>query len=467
VVGMEVGVVERRRVHRDPLILRLAWVATLTFILTLFIAGVPVAVQQVQTVCSGDSCGALETSPELAASLREHGVSPNLFAGYILALDVITLAAFCGVAALLYRRRLDEPIALLGAIMLVAFGGATFSGPITALGDDGVVWKWLVALAAFVGSASVFVFFYVFPDGRFVPRWTRWAAVGWVTWNLLGYFSPDDWPMHAEAGSGPIFPLVVMGFFGSVLVAQVWRYRRFSRSTERQQTKWVVFGFAAALSGIFLTVFLKPVLLGPSADPFASAMVGFTSYALSLLLIPLSIGGAILRYRLFEIDIIINRALLYGALTACVVGLYVLIVGYLGALVQGGHNQSQRTGGLLVSIVATGIVAVLFQPLRAWLQQGVNRLLYGERDDPYAVLSRLGERLEATMAPEAVLPMIVTTVQDALKLPWVGIALNEHGTFVPVAESGAPVEVALSIPLTYQHEVVGELRLAPRAPWPA
>ncbi len=96
---------------------------------------------------------------------------------------------------------------------------------------------------------------------------------------------------------------------------------------------------------------------------------------------------------------------------------YVLVVGYLGPVFRVEDN-------LLISLAATGIVAVLFQPLRERLQRGINRLMYGERDEPYAVVSRLGRRLEATLAPEAVLPTIVETVKEALKLPYTAIALE-------------------------------------------
>jgi len=121
-------------------------------------------------------------------------------------------------------------------------------------------------------------------------------------------------------------------------------------------------------------------------------------------------------------------------------------------------------GSFLVSLLATGLVAVLFQPLRAWLQRMVNRLMYGERDDPYAVLSRLGHRLEATLAPEAVLPAIVETVAQALKLPYAAIVLKQGDEFVPAASYGLSLGELLTLPLVYHTQIVGRFLLAPRAP---
>jgi len=177
----------------------------------------------------------------------------------------------------------------------------------------------------------------------------------------------------------------------------------------------------------------------------------------ALLLIPLSIGIAILRYHLFDIDVLINRTLVYGALIVIVTGLYIILVGMVGVLFQ-------SVGNSFLVILATGLIAVLFQPLRQSLQRGINHFMYGERDDPYAVLSRLSQRLEATLAPEAVLPTIVETIAQSLKLPYAGITLNQDGEFRIAAEFGRSQGEPIRLPLSYQGEPVGELLLAPRAP---
>ncbi len=202
---------------------------------------------------------------------------------------------------------------------------------------------------------------------------------------------------------------------------------------------------------IFSTVF--PSLV---QGLFANLIIG-TAFFLVFLIIPLSIGIAILRSRLFDIDLIINRTLVYGILTVIVVGLYVLVVGYLGALFG-------TSGNLLISLVATGLVAVLFQPLRAFLQRGVNRLLYGQRDEPYTVITRLSQRLEVTLAPDEVLSTIVETVAQALKLPYVAILLKQGETYVLVASAGELVGDPLVLPLVYQAETIGQMHLTPRTP---
>src|SRR5919112_5621636 len=188
-----------------------------------------------------------------------------------------------------------------------------------------------------------------------------------------------------------------------------------------------------------------------------NVLIGYTFLYAAMLLIPLSIGFAILRRRLWDIDLIINRTLVYGALTASVAALYVLVVGALGQVLQ-------VSGNLIVSLIATGLTAVLFAPLRDRLQCGVNRLMYGERDEPYAVLSRLGQRLEAALAPDEVLPTIVEMTAQALKLPYAAILLKQNGEFVTAAQYGTLVGEPVRLQLVYQTELIGQLVLAPRAP---
>ncbi|MBM2850810.1 MAG: Two component signal transduction histidine kinase, partial [Anaerolineales bacterium] len=151
------------------------------------------------------------------------------------------------------------------------------------------------------------------------------------------------------------------------------------------------------------------------------------------------------------------------ALTAAVAGVYVLVAGVLGVLLQ-------ARGSLVLSLLGVGLVAIVAQPVRDRLQRAVNRLMYGERDDPYAVLSRLGQRLEGTLAPEAVLPIIVETVAQTLKLPYVAIALamtpdsaSPDEAFPIVAAYGSPTADPLRLPLVYQAETVGALIVGPRA----
>ena len=259
-------------------------------------------------------------------------------------------------------------------------------------------------------------------------------------------------PVTLVGAFGVLAPVLWLGAGLFSAASQVARFRR-SRGVERQQVKW--FAYAVALSVLFSAIVTaSDRFLGPHA------LVGKT---ISAVLLPLVFGGiwlavafAVFRYRLYDVDLVINRTLVYAALTLCVVGVYVLVVGYLGSLFR-------VEGSLPVSLFATGVVAVLFAPLRERLQRGVNRLMYGERDEPYAVISRLGQRLEGTLAPEAVLPAVVETVAGALKAPHAGISLKLGDRFESAAEHGTPSGEPLVLPLVYNNETVGRLEVSPRA----
>ena len=300
-----------------------------------------------------------------------------------------------------------------------------------------------------------------FPDGRLVSRSWRWvvrfAAFFSVFATVFSAFQPGD-----VQGTGLVNPMGVQAlrslpwvidavilplWLGLLFVSAASLVVRFRRSgtEQRQQIKWLAF----AASAIPVWFIASPLVQETVPVLFE---IGET---LAFAGVPVAVGIAVLKYRLYDIDLIVNRTLVYGALTACVIGIYVLAVGYLGQLFR-------MNGNLLISLLATGLVAVLFAPLRDRLQRGVNRLLYGERDDPYAALSRLGQRLEATLTPEAVLPTVTRTVKETLKLLYTAIEVERNGVFEIAAGTGEPVEDTAKLPLLYGGEPVGRLVLGRR-----
>lgn len=385
---------------------------------------------------------------------------------------------FSTVGAFVASKRRENLMGWLFGIVGLLYGAAAFAGEYGtyALFTDpgsslpgGVVAFWLGSWLWIPGGSSILFSFLLFPHGR-LPS-SRWRPVAWLAASTIclatvsfalmpgplegiSSSSPVDNPFGIE-GAADLLDLVktismpLLGVTALVSATAVFvRFRR-AKGDEREQFKWVCYAVAVlAVAG--------------AASSFSEAidhsLFGRMLILIGFLAIPAAIGVAIFKYRLYDIDLVINRTLVYGALTACVIGIYVFVVGYLGALF--------RTGGsLAISLVATGLVAVLFQPLRDRLQRGVNRLMYGERDDPYRVISRLGERLKATDAPEAVLPTIVETVAGALKLPHAEISSRrDDGTFGTVATSGHPRGEPLVLPLSYGTETIGRLVLSPRAP---
>lgn len=408
---------------------RAVWLVVAGLVVALFGASLPAGSAYLRTVCTEGPCTGPQLSVAGARALEAAGLSVDAFAAYSLSVIVVFAAAHFVLAGLIFRRTSQDPVALLASLMLVTFG-ATFPPTLDWLGASDPAWFWPSAFVRTLGLCLFFVYFYVFPDGRFVPAWTRAMVPVMVAVQASASFFPSS-PLSYGTWPAPLMFLLFLGWFGTAIVAQLHRYRRVSGPVERQQTKWVVFGLATALIG-FLAVVLGGTVLPAETlqNPFGIAAAVTASY-LFLLLVPLSIAMAILRQGLWDIDLLVNRTLAYGTLSAAIVALYALLVGALAALFR-------TTDSWLVSVVATGVVAVLFQPLRARLQRAANRLVYGERDDPHAVLSRLGQRLEATLAADAVLPAIVETIAQALKLPHASIWTAEHDTLHLAAVHGTP-----------------------------
>jgi signal transduction histidine kinase len=431
--------------------------------------------------------------------------------GFAVLTGVLSLA-FPTVGALIASRLPANPIGWLFCGMGLLYTAGRFTGAYAdyALNENfafpgGEYVAWFSSCLWFASLTLGVFLVLLFPDGHLPSRWWRlvaWAAILGVALAVLGFgFMPDYLIVTHPYVENPFGIISVIGgglttyelfgasrFLGMTLLLASSLAALFSvilrlhhtRGNERQQIKW--FLFAAVPLTVFLGLFELSLIitnltydfltydfLNRIADivscrcpsQFAGPALKAVQFVavLALLFVPIVTYIAILRYRLYDIDVVINRTLVYGSLSACVVLIYVLAVIALGALFQ-------AQGNIAVSLLATGLVAVLFQPLRSRLQRGVNRLMYGERDDPYAVISRLGKRFEAALAPETVLPTIVGIVREALKLPYAAIALPHDGNdFEIVAASGEePPADPLVLPLSYGGESVGELLLAPRAP---
>jgi signal transduction histidine kinase len=436
---------------------RAVWMVVAVLTLGFFAAGVPSEFAVFSTVCQG-VCTSGQLSPFGLQALQDLGLSLHFYATYAVVLDVLFAAVYAAVAAAIFWRKPADRMALLASFALLTFGAANFPDTMNVLAAEHPSLWWPVALLNFLGAASFGLLLYLFPDGRFVPRWTRWVALAWIAWQLPKYWFPGWAASDLNSWPGWLAVAVWVVALGTVVYAQAYRYRRISGAVRRRQIKWVVFGISVAVL-VFLGIAILLSAFAPaptSPGTLATILVGYALVYAGMLLIPLSIGVAVLRQHLWDIDLIINRTLVYGALSVSVVLLYVLVAGGLGALLQ-------SRGNLIVSLLATGLAAVLFQPLRYCLQRAVNHLMYGERDDPYAVLSHLGKRLESTLVPNAVLPAVATTLKEALKLPYAEIQLKREDGFETVAHAGETADGVLRLPLVYGGESVGRLVLGPRA----
>jgi signal transduction histidine kinase len=309
----------------------------------------------------------------------------------------------------------------------------------------------------------------VFPDGRALgPRWklVGWLSVGAVTLvasaTALG---PDPLPggvrppLSLPRLADLLRPLIGLGWVLTIVglllsaCSVVVRFRR-GTSDERQQLKWVAYSASVVVLGAagLVGTQLFPEGLRPQGVITLFGWVtgiGFAS-------LPVTATVAILKYRLYDIDLVINRTIVFAAVTTLLFAVYVGIVVSLGSIFE------QRTS-FTTSLLATVVVAVAFQPVRELVQRAIDRAMFGYRSNPYEAISRLGDTLETSASARAVLVNVVETIAQALKLPYVALELTEGGRPAGITTYGVSGGNLHDFPLVYQGQILGTLRASGRS----
>jgi hypothetical protein len=416
---------EGTRLHGRRLALaRVVWVAVVVFTLSIFLLSLPAYFAQLQTVCVGDTCVYVygQLTPGTAQALQNLGLSIGGYAVSILALITASTLVSFGVAALIFWRRSDDWMAMLVSLFLVTFG-VNFSVQAQAiLATNGqTAWYWSLNMLIGLGYVSLCLLLYLFPDGRFVPRWTRPLAVFAVASNIFLSAAPVAISTFPPWMLGAIY--LING--GSGVIAQIYRYARVSGPVQRQQTKWVVFGLAATM--VVILGRYAPLLIFPSLSASSSPyfLVSTYVYPVGLVLIPLTLGVAVLRYRLWDIDILINRTLVYGALTALLALVYFGLVVALQALFKAITGQVGASP--LVIVISTLAIAALFQPLRRRIQKIIDRRFYRRKYDAARTLAAFNATLRNEVDLSQLSEQLVAVVQETMQPASVSLWLRLPG----------------------------------------
>lgn len=399
-------------------IARITWLIVTCLTLGLFFAGIPGRFEQLVNIAD-------------KRSLEELGLSVGFYAVIVIVLNLIFVLAHHLMAVVIFWRRTADWLALLVCFALVT-NGALF--PLSLMYPPGSIpadWHALVTLVTYIALVSGVSLLYVFPDGKFVPPWTWLLVLGWAVLILAAIFWPNSafslstWPVWLQIVTLLLWP-------GAGLFAQIYRYVNVSSPIQRQQTKWALLGLTIAMLGplaYFLPFVIIPSFAGPIIPnilyqrmgasfftfSFLLRLSGLTVFTFVLLLFPLTWAIAIMRYHLWDIDILINRALVYGVLTGALGLVYFVSVVLLQSILRfltGAESQ-------LVVIASTLSMAALFNPLRGRIQTLIDRRFYRHKYDATQVLAafsatardevdlnRLTEQLrlvvEETMQPEHV-----------------------------------------------------------------
>jgi signal transduction histidine kinase len=400
---------------------------------------------------------------------------------------MVFIVGFATVGALLIWKRPANPVGWLMSATAASYALAAGAGLLLLHFPRTRAWGNWVGWLFGLGIGFVVLVLLLFPTGSLPSRHWRpvaWAtAVGMVAWALGNAFAPvsissgSPSPLGVAGPTGRVFAflggagillLVVTGL--AAIVSLVFRYRR-ADAVEREQLKWLV--YAGGLIAV-ATLGIGPIekIIGSGSSAANNLQNAITSGAVAL--VPVAIGVAIFRYHLYDIDVVINKTLVYGSLAVFITGVYVAIVVGIGSLAQQGARPS-----LVLSIAATAVVAIAFQPVRAWVQRLANRLVYGRRATPYQVLADFAGRMAGAYAAEDLLPRMARILAEGTGAARADVWLKSGEVFydgaawpagappLPPARAtaaGVPAYAAADriLPVRYQGEVLGALSVSKR-----
>jgi len=439
------------------------WFTTAILTVGLFVIDQVTDYADLQVACDGgwtlteDSpCNTLAVGSAEQVVLESWGLSLRHYATAMKLEAVVVLTVYMALALLLLWRQGHTRLGLMVSLALVVFPLNIFSAEV----QWGAIHPVLEVPGTVIANLTQLViipFFYLLPNGRLPTRWAYIPMSLTIALLVAGLFGIErlagviPW-LGTAFGIGMVSLLII----GAGL--QIYRYVKTSDRVERQQTKWILGGILCFVISVLLWVYSYSGAfdIAPGTHRLLVNVVGAFAQGVLLCALPVAITIAILRYRLWNIDLIFNRTLVFGGLTAIIVLVYSIMVGGFSLLFQ-------SSGNFFVSLVATAVVAIIFQPVREQLQDTVNRLMFGERDNPYTVLSRLGQHLQATTDPQETLSTVAETIASTLKLPFVAVELIERDEQIGRATVGKTLVQPANYPLHYQQEIVGRLQVSPRS----
>ena len=394
---------------------RVGWLLVFALTVGLFLASIPSHYDAIVSFSDPDLDPAT-----VRASLQASGVSARFYAVCLLSISLLSTVVWVAIAVVIFWRRADNWIALFASLSLVTFGTLSLAPSLPALAaESSAVWV-PSHLMALTGTLTLYVFYLLFPNGRFVPRWTRWAAVLFATHEVFYWLFPKS--IFNIARSFALLDFVVLTAFACIAIgSQMYRYRYVSSPAERQQTKWVVFGLVSAgLGAIVFELSISGSPLGLFGPQLALALeAGLFG---SLLLIPLSIGVAMVYDRLWDIDIVIRRTLVYGILTASLALVYFGSVAIAQAVFHAFTGQEDLPQ--LTIVVSTLVIAALFSPLRRWIKSFIDRRFYRKKYDARKTLEAFSATLNQETDLDALSDDLVSVVRGTMQPTHVSLWLR-------------------------------------------
>ena len=399
---------------------RSVWVVCALLLLANFVASIPAYYQLLQTICTlpdPSNCATGQLTPDTVQALANLHLSLNSYAASFVILEVVISLLYWGLGLLIFWRKSDEWMGLFVSLLLVLYGGTGTVNTLLGLWagtQPPPLLSTLFNLISGVEWIGLGAFLLTFPTGRFVPRWSWIILLFWIltfVWNSPPPFLPQVLQVVV-----PLLASLVV--FGGTLFIMVYRYVRVFDSVQRQQAKWFVYAAVISLCLLFIGTGLPSVVPADSPSQLLFPIIVMSSSAL----LYLGLGFAILRFRLWDIDILINRTLVYLMLTISLALIYFGLVIGLGALVRLFTGQLAQSP--VVIVVSTLAIAAFFQPLRRRFQAIIDRRFYRRKYDAAKTLEAFSVTLRTETDLDRLSEQLVAVVEETMQPTHVSIWLR-------------------------------------------
>ncbi len=363
-------------------------------------------------------------TPATAQVLHHLSIAPSSYATYNLVLGLLQSLVFLSIGGFIFWRKSSEPIALVASFFFVSIGLSPFFPPTPpSTYPQEVVFSNIYGLCVFTALGFFLV---TFPDGRFVPRWS-WLLV--VLWLVQAIFNEVSGPYNINSWPPLLNAALVVLTYGGTLGVLIYRYVRVFSYSQRQQAKWLLFGFGGLFVLIILYDLIGSLVPGLGAPDSLYQLANGTLTTITFLFVPLSVGIAILRARLWDIDVLIRRTLVYTTLTVILALIYAGLVIVFGSLVRAFLDQQQNP---LIIVASTLVIAALFQPLRHGIQHAIDRRFYRRKYDATktveAFSATLRSEVDLSQLREHLLNVVQETMQPAHVSLWLRKSDRERKT---------------------------------------
>jgi hypothetical protein len=401
------------------------WIAGVGVALGLFALGLPIRFHQLATLSTQAApalqhaaAGPFTTPPRVI-------LSAHVYPLVVLTQEILLVTGLTFVGLVLIWRKPRQWSAIIFSLAMITYG-PYITGVLGSLLVVHPEWQMPIRLAQTLGIGGAVLSGYLFPDGRFVPPWTRLLTLLWIPWILAGLVVPSLFLNFTNPYTVSISGLLALiGWLFTTLLAQAGRYRHASGQMQRQQTKWVLLCMTTTIvtySVFMLPYVFIPALNQPGTPSLLYTLIGYPLFLLSLPVSPVVIFIAILRHHLFDIDTLVNRALVYGTLT------FTLGLIYAGSILVLEYLLNGLTGGSQLALVGSTLTtAALFQPLRTRIQQSIDRRFYRRKYDAAKTVAALSATLQNDVDLQQVCERVVALVEDTMQPESVSLWLPPPG----------------------------------------